>query len=120
MTVQPLCRRHARELLKQVLRMTKQDPWKPALEACNQLLFQLQYHDPRIVDRCGGQTENLSQVLAEIGAPCCSVWLWQWKLVCRVMKRGAPHARAVAARTVTDPDFEQAIALMQRPEVPDA
>ncbi len=109
--VQQICGFHQSQLIHGVLNYRRSDPWQAAIITCNLLLTRLQLHDPRVIARTAGRTEDLSLVLAELGAPCCAIRLGQWKRIKKVMAKGLNHAAAVAQGRVADPMFEQAIAL---------
>jgi hypothetical protein len=98
------CERHRYDFLVRRMHIGPEDPRLAAEVTLQLLLFRLTVADPRIVARAGGDSYNLSLVLAELG--CMACWSQAYyRLAYRCCQKGIEHAAAVARGEVAERGF---------------
>lgn len=102
--VPDLCDPHKHELIVRRLRVPRTGPWRATIVVAQVLLAQRGMSSRRIHRRIGGDPQQYSVVLAEIGCLAC----WDkdgFRRVVRVLRRGLSHAGAVSQLRAEDPDW---------------
>ena len=102
--VPTMCERHRYDLLVRRMKLGPDDSWMVYDLTMQILLFQAASADPRIHARTGGDSRQLSLVLAEIGCLAC----WERKYYRKamvIMRKGIEHAAKVAQGKRHDADW---------------